>query len=89
MTETKAKLKIRKAPKFLPFLLAGGAIGLIAAFILNGFSTAEQTGAESILGFLIGWMTALGAAVGIVIALLLDWLLRRSSKEVEATKLKQ
>ena len=70
-------------------MITGGVIGLIFAFVLNGFSSAEASGAESILGLLIGWCVALGAGAGIIFALVFDWVSRRSVKEVEATKLKQ
>ncbi|MFM6980747.1 MAG: hypothetical protein ACKOWE_05025 [Micrococcales bacterium] len=83
MTETKTKLKIRKAPKFLPFIIAGAILGIILALILDSIGT----GGEDILGYLIAWLTALGAVAGIVIALIADWAFSRSAKEVEATKL--
>lgn len=84
MTETKTTLKIRKAPKFLPFIIAGALVGAISAFILNSLSSAG----ESILGLLLGWLTVIGGALGIVAAVFVDWLLGRSVKEVPATKLK-
>ena len=88
MTETKAKLKIRRAPKFLPFMLTGAVLGLISAVVINAISTAPGT-TSTVLGLLIGWLTGLGAAFGIIAALMADWLFRRSAKEVQATKLKK
>lgn len=89
MTETKTKLRIRKAPKFLPFLITGGIAGLITGLILNAVAVDKSVGGASILGYLIGWSTAGGAALGVVAALVVEWLFSRSAKEVVATKLKK
>lgn len=85
MIETKEKLKIRRAPKFLPFMFTGAILGLILSLILYFAGPAQ----EGLLGYLVAWVTAIGAALGIVIALLADWLYSRASKEVVATKLEK
>ncbi len=75
-------INIRKAPKFLAFLIAGSVVGLIVAIIL--YSLATKTSGASILGYLIVFCAGLGAGVGVVVAVVLDRVLRSKSKVVKA-----
>lgn len=87
--ETQTTIKIRRAPKFLPFLITGAVLGVITALILNFSTAGNAPDATPILGYLLGWCTVLGAAVGIVAAVAIDFVTTRRSKEVVATKLEQ
>jgi hypothetical protein len=75
-------LNIRRAPKFLAFLIAGSAVGAILALVLHSLST-KSTGA-SILGYLIISCAGLGAGLGCIVAVVLDRVLRTKSKVVKA-----
>jgi hypothetical protein len=76
------ELSIRRAPKYLTFIILGGVAGIIAGFILNAVS--EQSTGAPILGYLIVFCSGLGVGLGVIVALVLDRVLRRKSKVVKA-----
>ena len=82
----KEKVQIRKAPKFLPFLILFAVIGVIVALILNAsVSDADRT-AQPVLGVLMAYLAGIGGAFGLVFALVLDFISRKRSKTVEAER---
>lgn len=82
----KEKVQIRKAPKFLPFLILFAVIGVIIALILNAtVSDADRT-AQPVLGVLIAYLAGVGGALGLILALVLDFISRKRSKTVEAER---
>lgn len=85
--ETKTTVQIRRAPKYLPFMITGTLLGVILAVILNALIPADQQSAEPILGYLVVFIGAVGFGLGSLAALLLDRLFRAQSKTLEATKL--
>jgi hypothetical protein len=76
------ELSIRRAPKYLTFIILGGVVGIIVGFILNAVS--EQSTGAPILGYLIVFCSGLGVGLGVIVALVLDRILRRKSKVVKA-----
>ena len=76
------ELSIRRAPKYLTFIILGGVVGIIAGFILNAVS--EQSTGAPILGYLIVFCSGLGVGLRVIVALVLDRILRRKSKVVKA-----
>ena len=82
----KEKVQIRKAPKFLPFLILFAVVGIIVALILNSFISEADRTAQPILGYLIAWLAGIGAAFGLMFALVLDFISRKRSKTLEATR---
>ena len=80
-------VKIRRSPKYLPFLITGGVIGVVIAVILGLAIPADSKTPEPIVTYLIGYLGALGAAAGIVAALVVDRIGVARAKTVEATKL--
>jgi len=86
MTENREKLEtvqIRRMPKFLPFLLTGGVLGLITALIMWVSSGANQ----NVFGYLMAYCTGIGAAAGIIAATAFEAATRKRAKSVQATKL--
>ena len=82
----KEKVQIRKAPKFLPFLILFAVIGVIVALILNAsVSDADRT-AQPVLGVLMAYLAGIGGAFGLVFALVLDFISSKRSKTVEAER---
>lgn len=82
----KEKVQIRKAPRFLPFLILFAVIGVIIALILNAsVSDADRT-AQPVLGVLMAYLAGIGGAFGLVFALVLDFISRKRSKTVEAER---
>lgn len=82
----KEKVQIRKAPKFLPFMLLFAGVGVVVALILNLFISDSERTAEPILGFLVAYLGGLGGAFGLVVALVIDYISRKRSKTLEAER---
>ena len=82
----KEKVEIRKAPKFLPFLILFAVIGVIVAVVLNAFIPEADRTTQPILGYLIGYLAALGAVLGLIVALVLDIISRKRVKRLEAER---
>lgn len=82
----KEKVEIRKAPKFLPFMLVFAGLGLVLAIVLNSFISDEDRTAQPILGYLIGYLSAIGAVLGLVVALVFDAISRARIKTLDATR---
>lgn len=82
----KEKVEIRKAPKFLPFLIIFALVGVVLAFIFNAFIPEADRTAQPILGYLVGYLAALGAVVGLIVALVLDIISRKRVKTLEAER---
>ena len=80
-------VKIRRAPKFLPFILTGSALGLIIALIVGFSLPASSDSRSQIQGILIAYFTGGGLGLGIIAALVLDRIFSARIKSAEATKL--
>jgi hypothetical protein len=83
------QVTIRRSPKFLPFLITGGVIGVIVAVALGLSIPAEQRTAEPVITYLIAYGAGIGVVAGIVAAVIVDWIGTAKAKTVEATKLEQ
>lgn len=80
------RVRVRRAPKFSVFLLAGAGLGIVVALILTfAFSGTDATSPNTglvysqgqVFGFLALVCIAVGLALGGIIALIFD---RRSSR---------
>lgn len=82
----KENVTIRKAPKYLPFLLAFATLGFITAVIvyLNIDESAKDN--ASILGLLLTYFSGAGAALGLVVALIIDGISRLRAKTAVAER---
>ena len=80
-------VKIRRSPKFVPFIFTGMILGIIAAFIVNALIPVENRTPASILGFLILYFAAAGLGLGVVAAIVLESISVARAKTIEATKL--
>jgi uncharacterized membrane protein YfcA len=87
-TQKTETLEIRKAPKFLPFMITGTVLGAILGGILYAIIPAENRTGQDIFGYLVVYLAGLGFAGGTFLAVVLDWVSRARIKQVEATKLK-
>lgn len=88
ITTQTEKVSIRRSPKYLPFLITGGVIGVILAGILGLSIPTEQRTAEPVVTYLIAYLGAGGAVLGIIAAMIADRIGVARAKTVEATKLK-
>ena len=82
----KEKVQIRKAPKFLPFLILFAAIGIVVALILNTFISYAVFCLKKKKGYLIAYLAGIGGAFGLLVALVIDFISRKRSKTLEATR---
>jgi xanthine/uracil permease len=89
MRASDVTLKVRRAPKFLPFVLSGMILGIIVAFILNATIAPENRTEANILGYLVLYCAGGGLAVGVLSAVVLDAFFAARAKQVSATKLER
>lgn len=84
-------VRVRRAPKYSVFLAAGAALGILFAMILtfvyNGTAaTSPNTGLvysqTQVFGFLALICITVGVALGGIVALILDRMLAKRSREV-------
>jgi hypothetical protein len=80
------EVEIRRAPKMLPFLLTGAAVGVIIAFVLYFLIPVEDRSAANILGLLVVALGSLGLGIGIAVSIVLDVTTARRVKQVMASK---
>ena len=82
-TET---VKIRRAPKFIPFMLTGVLLGGIVAVVLSLSITTQDGKTAGFLTQLLVYCLGLGAGVGVLTAVVFDALTARASKDVQVSK---
>jgi hypothetical protein len=66
------EVTVRRAPKYVPFLILGALVGVAAAAV-----AAYSFDAGAVFGFFMVWFAGGGAILGAILALILD---RRSIK---------
>jgi hypothetical protein len=78
------EVTVRRAPKYVPFLILGGLLGFaVAAVLAYGVPGDESYDAGTVFGFFLVPFAAGGAILGAVAALLLDRLsVRRAQHAV-------
>ena len=78
------EVTVRRAPKYVPFLVLGGLLGFgVAAFLASGLPGDESYDAGAVFGFFMILCGAGGVVLGGVAALVLDRLsVRRSRRAV-------
>lgn len=82
-TET---VKIRRAPKFIPFMLTGVLLGGVIAVILSLSITSQDGKTAGFLTQLLVYCLGLGAGIGVLAAVVFDALTARASKDVQVSK---
>jgi xanthine/uracil permease len=82
-TET---VKIRRAPKFIPFALTGLALGAVIAIVLSLTINNPDGKTPCFITQLLVYSLAGGAGFGVVVAVVFDLLSNRRTKEAEASK---
>jgi hypothetical protein len=78
------EITVRRAPKYVPFLILGGLVGVIvAAFVAYGLPGDASYDPNSVFGFFMILFAGGGVVLGAVAALLLDRLsVRRTQHAV-------
>ena len=82
-TET---VKIRRAPKFIPFSLTGIALGAVIAIVLSLTIDNPDAKTPGFITQLLIYSLAGGAGFGVVVAVVVELLSNRRTKEAEASK---
>lgn len=75
---------VRRAPKFVPFMVLGGVVGIIiAAFVAYGIPGDASFDTGAVFGFFLVAFAAGGVLLGAIVALVLDRVsVRRSQRAV-------
>lgn len=82
---TSDAVTVRRAPRYPAFILAGVAAGVLVALVLTfAFPENAEFDRGQVFGFLLLWAGAIGAAVGGVVALLVDRALEKRRREAVA-----
>lgn len=87
--ETTEQVKLRRAPKFGPFVITGGAFGGLLGLLLWIVIATSSKGDASIGGYIFVFMGAMGMAGGVFLAVVFDWLSHKATQEVKATKIEK
>jgi len=67
------EITVRRAPKFVPFLVAGGLVGvLVAAIVALAGSGSAEYDRSTIFGFFAVLLAVPGVVLGGIVALILD-----------------
>ena len=75
------EVTVRRAPKYVPFLVLGGLLGFgVAAFLAYGLPGDEAYDASAVFGFFLILCGAGGVILGGTVALILDRLSVRQAK---------
>lgn len=82
-TET---VKIRRAPKFIPFSLTGLALGAVIAIVLSLTIDNPDAKTPGFITQLLIYCLAGGAGLGVVVAVGMDMISNKRTKEAEASK---
>lgn len=77
---------IRRAPKFIPFMLTGIALGAVVAIILSLTISGSDGKTAGFITQLLVYCLGLGAGAGIALAAILDGITARRTKTVQANK---
>lgn len=82
----KETVRIRKAPKYLSFMLLFATIGFVVAIVvyLNIEELARSN--ASIFGLLVGYFSAAGAGFGLIFSLIIDGISRMRTKTAVAER---
>jgi hypothetical protein len=82
---TSDAVTVRRAPRYPAFILAGVALGVVVALVLTfAFPENAEFDRGQVFGFLLLWAGAIGAAVGGIVALLVDRMLARRGRSAVA-----
>jgi hypothetical protein len=82
-TET---VKIRRAPKFIPFSLTGLLLGAVIAIALSLTIDNPDGKTPGFIAQLLVYCLGAGACFGLVIAVVVDFISNRRAKDAQASK---
>ena len=80
------EVEIRKAPKLLPFGVTGFVVGALVAIGIYFLIPNPEDAQENALGLFIVYIGGFGAAMGVVVAIVIDLITARRTKKVLAER---
>ncbi len=88
---TTEQVTVRRSPKYLRFFILGAALAAVIAFISTAvsFTSVEQTGGIPVfqlVGFFTLFAAGAGGLLGLTLALLIDYALRRRVRTANAQR---
>jgi uncharacterized protein (DUF58 family) len=82
-TET---VKIRRAPKFIPFMFTGFLLGGVMAIALSLLITTQEGKTAGFITQILVYCLGLGAGLGLLAAVMFDAVTARRLKDVQVSK---
>jgi hypothetical protein len=80
------EIEIRRAPKVLPWMLTGAAVGMVAALILSLVTPPNPELPENFLGLMLIAFGSLGLGLGVLFAIAFDLISARRAKRAIANR---
>lgn len=80
------EIEIRRAPKVLPWMLTGAAIGMLIALVLSLVTPPNPELPENFLGLMLIAFGSLGLGLGVAIAIVYDLVSARRAKRAIANR---
>jgi len=77
---------IRRASKFIPFMLTGFLLGGVVALVLSLLISTEVGRTAGFITQLLVYCLGLGAGLGVVVAVIFDGVNSRKLKDVQVSK---
>ncbi len=80
-----AEVRVRRIPRYPRFLIIGAGLGAVATFILTASFPSDRTvGFGALFGFFLIFGVPIGVVLGAVVAIVLDFGLKRRARQVTA-----
>lgn len=87
-TVTTQQVVVRRAPKFLTFMVVGIIIGIAVALVLTfAFPNNSEFTLTQIFGFIVLITSVVGGTLGLIFALLFDRLFSKRTITVDAERI--
>jgi hypothetical protein len=80
------EIEIRRAPKVLPWMLTGAAIGMLIALLLSLITPPNEELPENFLGLMLIAFGSLGLGLGVAIAIVYDLVSASRAKRAIANR---
>ena len=88
-TASNTKVTIRRAPKFVPFGATGAVLAAVIALVVGLGIRNDDPKTGGFITYLVSFGAVVGAAIGVLAALIADRITRARAKQAEATRTSQ
>ena len=80
------EIEIRRAPKVLPWMFTGSALGVIIAILIFVIAPENSEVPENFFGLLMIALGSLGLGLGVMVAIIFDLVSSRRAKKAIANR---